>query len=462
MSTVNLVVEPASQEGIHAPTRDGFPRPAVGWYITFCLFAATVLSYIDRGVISLVIPQLKAEFGLSDTAISLIQGLAFSGFLAITAIPAGHLADRFNRRNIIIAGISLWSVMTACCGLATNVPELFGARAGVGIGEALLIPASYSILADCFRPERRGRAMGILIAAASLGGALSSFLGGAVLKVFAGQTSTVLPLVGSIEVWRVVFLSFGVMGLAIALLMLTFREPARQGLSAAPRPPGAPAPRFFKYARTHLRLFASLYLAVSFNILIAASMTAWVMVALIRRFGVSAGDAGMLIGAAKLGAHVLGAFLGGIIGDLWVERRFAYGRLGIWLIAMPMVIISGLILFASTTTTLFIAGFAMLGVFTAFMTSVAYPMIYDVVPAEFRGQSVGYCAFMTNIIGTGLGTTVVALVTDYVFRDEHQLNRSMGSVTVAFGLLALLLVLSLRGSYERLRQERMAINGKAK
>jgi MFS family permease len=461
MSTVNLV-EPASQESKHAPTQEGFPRPAVGWYITFCLFAATVLSYIDRGVISLVIPELKAEFGLSDTGVSLIQGLAFSGFLALTAIPAGHLVDKFNRRNIIIAGICVWSAMTACCGLATNVAELFGARAGVGIGEALLIPASYSILAACFRPERRGRAMGILIAGASLGGALSSFLGGAILKVFAGQTSTVLPLVGPIEVWRVVFLSFGVMGMAIALLMLTFREPVRQGVSAAPRPPGSSAPRFFKYARDHLRLFASLYLAISFNVLIATSMSAWVMVALIRRFGISAGDAGMVIGVVKLGAHVFGAFLGGVVGDLWVERRLPYGRLGIWLIAMPVVMISGSILFLSMTSSLFIAGFVLLGVSTAFMTSVAYAMIYDVVPAEFRGQSVGYCAFMTNIIGTGLGTTILALVTDYVFRDEYQINRSMGTLAVTFGLLAFLLVLSLRAPYERLRQQRMAIDGRTK
>ncbi|MBF8270217.1 MAG: lgoT, partial [Gammaproteobacteria bacterium] len=133
-----------------------YPNPAYAWYVVVILFLAYTLAYIDRQIIALLVEPIKHDLQISDTEISLLQGFAFVIFYTITGIPLGRLADRKNRRLIISAGIFLWSIMTAVCGLARNFSNLFLARIGVGIGEACLTPAAYSMIADLFPKPKRG------------------------------------------------------------------------------------------------------------------------------------------------------------------------------------------------------------------------------------------------------------------------------------------------------------------
>lgn len=428
-----------------------YPGAGRAWYIAFCLFAATVLAYIDRGIIALLIPDIKQAFGLTDTSISLIQGIAFSIPLSIAAVPAGHWVDRFNRRNMVAAGIIVWSLMTIGCGLAGTVTQLFLARAGVGAGEALLIPAAYSIVADCFAPDRRGRPMAVLVAGASMGGALSSFLAGVILKLLDGRKAVDVALLGSLEVWRFVFVLFGLCGVAFAALVLTFREPVRHGMGELTTQKRAEGQKFLGFARRHPALFSLMYLLVACNVLIATALNSWVMVALIRVYHVPSGDAGMIIGGVKVAANVSGAILGGFVGDALIARRLPFGRLAAWFLSLPMIAAGGLCMYLAPASTYFLAGFIIAGIFTAIQTSVTYPMIYDVVPASTRGQSVGYCMVFSNIIGTGLGTTILASITDYVFRDDGKVALSMGVLTIGFSLIGLVLLVALCRPYERLR-----------
>src|SRR3989338_6264000 len=139
-----------------AQSEPGYPNPAYAWYVVVILFLAYTLAYIDRQVIALLVEPIKRDLQINDTQISLLQGFAFVIFYTITGIPLGRLADRKNRRLIIAAGIFLWSIMTAVCGLARNFWSLFAARVGVGIGEACLSPAAYSMIADLFPKAKRG------------------------------------------------------------------------------------------------------------------------------------------------------------------------------------------------------------------------------------------------------------------------------------------------------------------
>lgn len=114
------------------------PTLARAWLGVAALTFAYIIAFVDWQVISLLVEPIKADFGLSDTEMSLLQGLSFALFYTLLGLPIGRLADQVNRRNLAIAGIAVWSLMTAACGMARNFPQLFLARMGVGVGPLLL------------------------------------------------------------------------------------------------------------------------------------------------------------------------------------------------------------------------------------------------------------------------------------------------------------------------------------
>ena len=128
-------------------------------YALAVLFIVTMLNFLDRQVISIVAEPIKRDLGLSDTQLGLMTGLSFAIFYTTLAIPLAALADRWNRSRIIAIAIAIWSLMTVLCGLAGSFVQLFLARVGVGIGEAGSAPASHSLIADLFPPERRAGAL---------------------------------------------------------------------------------------------------------------------------------------------------------------------------------------------------------------------------------------------------------------------------------------------------------------
>jgi len=118
-------------------------REIDGWYLVFVICCATILSYMDRGIVNVLVPDIKHSLSLSEVQVSIIQGFSFSVSFALAGLLIGALVDRFDRRVIIVGGIACWSLMTVVCGMAQNFWQLFAARAGVGIGEACLLPAAY-------------------------------------------------------------------------------------------------------------------------------------------------------------------------------------------------------------------------------------------------------------------------------------------------------------------------------
>ena len=115
------------------------------WYVVVVLTFAFTVAFIDRQILSLLVQPIRRDLGISDTQISLLAGFAFAVFYSVLGVPIARLADRRSRRAIISVGVFLWSLMTAACGLAKSFAGLFAARVGVGVGEATLSPAAYSM-----------------------------------------------------------------------------------------------------------------------------------------------------------------------------------------------------------------------------------------------------------------------------------------------------------------------------
>lgn len=416
------------------------------WYIVFVLVAAAILSYLDRGIVSILIPDLRRSLGLSEVQASIIQGFSFSLFFAVGGLLIGTLTDRLNRKLIVMCGVVGWSGMTMLCGLAQNFEQLFLARAGVGIGEACLTPAAFSLICDLFSPERRGRPMSFMVMAAAIGGASSSLLGGIVLRLLGGSGSVMVPLLGMMEVWRVTFLLAGAPGLLMALVVLTMREPPRRARAADAQHGRS----YAQFVLRNWRVFLPLNLAIALTFAISYCLTSWVPTSLIRNFGYSASTAGVALGVVMVPGSVLGGFLGGILGDWLASQGRRYGRLRAWLGGTVPVLAGALCIWIGSEP-LYFAGLLIVLIVGAILTSLCYPALYDVTPVQFRGRAVAVVMLLVSVIGIGGTVTAVALLTEHVFRDDTMVRVSIAIVTMAAAILAPLLIVVQLRPYEALR-----------
>jgi len=169
-----------------------------GWYLVVTLLIFYIFSFIDRQIISLLVEPIKRDLQVSDTQIGLLQGFAFAIFYTFFGIPIGRLADRINRKKIIAVGVVIWSLMAALCGLARNFTQLFLARIGVGVGEAALSPAAYSMITDAFPRQKLGRAFSFYNMGIPIGSGIALLVGGLVVVAVSavGKTFTLPPSAG--------------------------------------------------------------------------------------------------------------------------------------------------------------------------------------------------------------------------------------------------------------------------
>lgn len=167
-----------------------WPKASTAWYMVFVLMLAYILSFIDRVVLGLLVGPIRADLGISETQMSLLYGFVFAIFYTGVGVPIAWAIDRYNRRNIIAAGVAVWSAMTALCGVARGFIELALARIGVAVGEAVLSPATFSMAGDSFPEKKLGRALSVFVIGLPLGVGLALIIGGAVIQFVASSPST--------------------------------------------------------------------------------------------------------------------------------------------------------------------------------------------------------------------------------------------------------------------------------
>ncbi|MDP3816406.1 MFS transporter, partial [Pseudomonas sp.] len=151
---------------------NGYPSSARAWATVAILMLAYVLSFIDRQILNLLVGPIRRDLMISDTQMSLLMGLSFALFYTLCGIPLGRLADTRNRRWLIAIGVLFWSAATAACGMARLYWQFLICRIGVGVGEAALSPAAYSLIADSFPAERRATAISVYSMGVYLGSGL--------------------------------------------------------------------------------------------------------------------------------------------------------------------------------------------------------------------------------------------------------------------------------------------------
>ena len=418
-----------------------YPAPAIGWYAVAVLTVAYVFSFIDRSILTLLVGPIRDDLGISDTQLSLLHGFAFAIFYTTLGIPIALLADRLNRRNIIAIGTAFWSAATAACGLAASFWQLFLARVGVGVGEAALSPAAYSMIADLFAPQRLGRALAVYTLGAFAGAGLAYLIGGGVVALVTSAGVVSLPLIGEVRPWQLVFFIVGLPGLIVALWVLTLPEPVRRHVAVAPVAGlGGALTAFGRYMRAHWQTYAAHLAGFSLLGIVFNATLAWTPAYLIRVFGLTPGRAGFWLGLILLVAGTVGVLAGGWLTD----RLRAAGRIDS---TMRVGVLSALAALPFAATATIVPSFPLfLVLYTAMMLFVTMPYgaaaaaIQIVTPPQMRAVASSIYLCCLNLVGLGAGPTIVALLTDFLFGRDAAVGGSIAIMNAIAAPLAALVL----------------------
>lgn len=418
------------------------------WYVVAVLFIAYCFSAIDARVLTLLVIPIKQDLGLSDFEISLLQGFAFALLYSVAAIPLGRLVDSSNRRSrIIVLGVLLWSAMTVICGTARSVTQLFIARVGVGIGEATLSPTAYSLIADYFDARRRALAISFYAIGYPIGGGLALVLGGALLAHFTEMGGAVLPWLGALKPWQLVFVSVGLPGVIVAGLLLTIREPVRREVVSTAQDETLPIRQTLAYLAANWRIYGMLISSVSLIGMLSLGVTLWYPTFLVRTYRMPIADAGFYYGFVMLVCGTLGTLGGGWLSGVLMRRGRADANMrivlattilkGIPLIIGPLMPTAQLALLCMGIGTLIGQG----------AQGVMIAAIQDVTPNRLRGQVMALTLLCVNLVGLGVGASFIAAITDFGFGDENAIRYSIALSGVLLLPVIIVIVLSGLPSY---------------
>lgn len=403
-------------------------------YTLVLLGLAYVISMLDRQVISLLVEPIKADLRISDTQIGLLQGAAFAIFYALLGLPLARIADRGNRRALIVTGLAVWSAATAACGLARSYGALFAARVMVGAGESTLNPAAYSMLGDLFERRYLGRVIGAFHMAGGIGLGLALVLGAWIYEAFATGDLAALIAGTRFSAWQATFVALGLPGVLLAVLMyLTVREPGRRDSGPEVADAQAPAGALLPHLREHRRFYVPLYAASAVYTGFVYALLAWAPAHFARTYELGVGSIGLRFGLVLAVAGALGCVAGGWLCDRLFERHGGRAPLqALRLIGLATIVPAVLAPWAPTAT------LSMLGLGIAFFLGAAVQPLGPVAfqlnsPPRLRARLSALLLCLNNLVGFGFGPVLVALLSDQVFGPE-QLRHAL---VVAFAVTLL-------------------------
>jgi MFS family permease len=367
-------------------------------YILAITFIVLSFSYMDRQIIGMLLPAIKVDLKLSDTALGLLSGMTFALFYATLGLPVGRLADNYSRRDIVAISLALWSAMTAMCGTAHGFMYLFLSRMGVGVGEAGATPASFSMLADYVPKERRATAYGIAGGGAPFGAGLGLVLGGWAVGQFG---------------WRAAFLIAGLPGILLATIYwLTVREPVRN--TDGPRElEDRPSRSVFAALAALLRIrsYRSIAFGLGFFAVGLFGLNAWMPTFLMRTYGMRPAAIGLALGASVSVAQLVGGIVGGRLADSLARRDLrwqAWMLVIVSVLALPCVVLTFAWPIKSMAFTFFTVNAVLMGV----PQMISLSMTQLIVPSHMRSIAVAFTLFLTSLIGQGIGPLAIGGLSD--------------------------------------------------
>lgn len=389
----------------------GFGTKGYRRYVLTALLIIYILNFVDRGLLSVVAPQMKPELGISDTAFGLLTGFGFALLYTVVGIPLAQFAETRHRVWIMTACVALWSLMTALCGLAAPITIgsltigafwiLLACRVGVGIGEAGCTPPANSLIADYYPPKSRSTALGYYAMGVTLGTLLANLIGGPVTDAFG---------------WRTAFFVLGLPGVLVAIILkLTVKEPPR-GYTDPPGTVRRARPKFSEGLRelAGKPSFWTMTVAATIAAFCGYGIASFQSLFLNRSFGLSAGEAAVMINVPVALSSALGTVVTG-----WLAEKMAarHPNAIAWLPGVGMTLSVPFYLWAFTTDNLWFAlvGLCIGGAVKYGYLAAQYTISQGVVSAQVRAVATAILLFVANLLGYGLGPLFIGALSDIVF-----------------------------------------------
>ena len=377
-------------------------------YALIILTLAYTSSHVDRGIVNILMPSIKAAFDVSDTLLGLMGGLVFALFYATLGVPIAMWADRGNRRNIIALAVTLWSGMTAACGLAGSFSHLLLARIGVGIGEAGSSPPSHSMIADLYPKEQRSTAMSVYTVGVYAGAMIGLVLGGYIVQNYG---------------WRETFFVVGLPGLIIAALVrFTIAEPVRGGVDGLAKnaAEGSDTQRLKAYFIALWEVFLHLWHTRSArHIIIGLTLVSFVGYGglifgpsfFARSLHLDMTKIGLIFGLTAGFVGGFGSILGGYLADRFSRKDMRWNA---WVVAVAKLIGMPLfiVFYMSSNLTIMIPVYVISSVLGAFYLGPSFAMIQSLTPIHMRALASAVMLFVLNFIALGFGPLTVGFISD--------------------------------------------------
>jgi MFS family permease len=427
-------------DAIKTNPEKGKTSTCYAWWVVLVLTGMYMFSFVDRQILSLLVPSIKRELGVSDTRIGLLQGLAFAIFYTFMGLPLGRLVDTRNRRNVIVVSVIVWSVFTSACAAAKGYASLFFTRIGVGIGEAGLSPAAYSMISDFFPKERIGTAISVFYFGLYLGSSLALLVGGMAVDTLARTPIITVPILGAISSWRVTFLIVGLPGVLFALLAFTIREPVRRNLLLTAE--GLPVKTSFREAFIQMKVrwqsVVGIPVGMVFQSTCYFAVSNWAPIYFLRVHGWTAAHTGKMLALIMILFACPGMYVGGMLSDRWQKRGIAEGPIRVALISAV-----GIFVFLAPATmvpdaqwTLVLLAIGMFLMSFPMGTSVAALQL--IFPNQVRGQVAALFLFVLNLGGMTMGPLLPGIFNDYLFRDENMVGVSLALTILGASVLMMM------------------------
>ena len=405
-------------------TNEAVPSRGYRNYVLLLLTLVYAFNFIDRQIIGILSPFIKADLGLDDAQLGLLKGVYFAILYTVVGIPIAWLADRYSRVNIIAISLTLWSGFTAASGLATNYLQLALARIGVGIGEAGGSPPSHSIISDLFPKEKRAGALAIYSLGIPFGIMLAFF-------------ASAFFLQGGAADWRLVMISVGLPGILLALLLkFTVKEPTRSVNEHTDENKG---PSVVSSLKILLKIptWWGMALGISFGSFGNYAISTWIIDYYVRAFaGLDITQLLIIFGIINGTVYALGVWLGGYISDRWGRKnRKAYALLP----AIALMIGVPAFYFSLQVHNLWLSvGLLTFLLFTSgSYLGPSFAMAQTLAPINVRAMSTALFFFVLNIIALGGGPTITGIISQALvpsLGEVEALRQSLLYLLVPYGL----------------------------
>ena len=320
----------------------------------------------------------------------------------------------------------------------------------MGVGEAALAPAAFSLITDLFPRNKVGRAIGAYQMGLFLGYGLSVILGGWLVGTLEQRPPLEFPLLGELSAWRATLVIVGLPGLLVALLCLTFREPVRQGAVEG----GVPVPELIDFLKKNIAVYGNLVAAFCMISLLFNAVLVWGAEYFIRIHEMPRATVGLRLGLIVGTFGCVGSVVGGLYADYLHRQGDRGGTIRSSIVATVVLVPTAAVTSLIPDPDYSLLMYAPLLFFGSWVFPPAVMTLQLFTPPSMRAQTSAIYLFIVSLVSMGFGSTSVALITDFVFANDLMLHYSMAIVGTVSGLLGLFFLWRLLPIYRRAMAER--------